>query len=216
MTVLCTSAQVHSLGRVSNATSQFDDQITSAIEIASDQVRAFTRRKFDLGTYTDYFMSPDAQREQAAVEYTVKEGPITAASAMASYDWTGAFDVTKSFLIALSENTEFFVNYSEGKVLFTGFFRPQRRGFKFTYIGGYAPDGAGVLQVPAKISRPTAIQASFNLQRIVSGNMGKATEERGAGRQVTRITYTKSATSGLLSEVQSMLLTERRILVGST
>lgn len=208
---LCTVQQVKESAPISQGYSARDAQIKEMIAVASGQVRAFCRRQFTLGTYTEYFMTPDTSF--AGHRFRVKEWPILADTLEFSYDTLGAF-AGENYDV-WEEDVGYSIDLDEGYITLLQGTEYSRRGVRITYQGGYASDAQSppTLQVPANISSATALQAAFLLQRQVAGQQGMEEQQKARSSMQK---FTTDATTGLIGEVKSALSLYRNILVGNT
>lgn len=209
MTVFCTKDDVKKITPTSANFLGHDAVMDKLIPVATSQIRQFCRRKFDLAEYTEYFMSPDSLSTPEPRRIYVNEPPISLGTVFAYHDATGVY-IVESSIAELIENTDFSVDYEQGVITLLGSFSYNRRGIKVIYTGGYTVAG-DLLSVPDDIKMGCAMQTAFLLERNLAGQMGQVTAE-----DATRMSakFTASATSGLISEVQNMVATYRRPLIG--
>jgi hypothetical protein len=203
--VFCATTDVVLNAPITPGFTGFNNQITPLIASTSTNIKNFCRRKFDLGTYVEYTMSPDGQHR-----FRIKEAPITAGSFVLEYDPTGVFVNPNYVPTTLVENIDYIVDYDQGFITVVTRLRHHMRGLRSTYIGGYAVTN-GILQVPATLVTATSIQVAFTLGRIKASAMG---EEQQAKARSSLEKFSVSATTGLISEVQAMLTPYRAPMVG--
>jgi hypothetical protein len=153
-------------------------------------------------------------REGNPYKVLLQERPVAAGSVAIDYDWTGRFR-TNAVTRPLTEGCDYDVDYEEGVITILTGFPFNRRGLRIAYTAGFDPDDGtpAVVQVPATIQRAVAMQAVFTLRRLKGSQMGEDQQEK--SRQSLQ-KFTVSATTGLISEVQGMLLRHRAPLIGST
>lgn len=206
--VFCTVNDVKTLTPIHSAWTGFNTALGAIIPAATGQIKTFCRRTFEVGSYTEYFLSP----MEVPARIHVIEPPITSSSIVFVYDKSGRF-VDSALSTSLVEDTDFTVNYDTGLITLTGEFEYSRRGLKIVYTGGYpvVAESPPRVQVPAQVVQACAIQAAFLLERTMAGQMGKQTSEEARAASTK---WTSSATSGLVAEAQALVTPYRRPLVG--
>ena len=126
-----------------------DSLIDTLIQQVSKRIETFLNRILTKGTYTDRLTADGIQR------YTVRAFPIdSTASITVSID-----DST------LTKDSDYYVDENEGLIEFTFSRWSKPLGLKIDYTGGYADDGAGVLQVPDDLKRACLYQVSYEFSR---------------------------------------------------
>ncbi|MET4190691.1 MULTISPECIES: hypothetical protein [unclassified Bradyrhizobium] len=208
--VLCSPATARGMTPISSGFTGLDAPLAEQIGIASDLVRNFCRRKFDKRVVTSYVMT------RAGVFTTrLPEWPVVTGSVVITYDATGAHLVSSN-LTPLVLDTDYSIDYETGMVtILNPWMEYHKRGLKIVATAGYDPDNSSppIVQVPATIARATGMQAAFLLRRIRSVQMGEEQQEK-ARQSLSK--FTVSAATGLLSEVQGMLVPFRAALIGTS
>jgi hypothetical protein len=192
----------------------YDTRIQPLIYGVAAKIKAFARRSFDQRQRTEYYMSPDNMFHLGSpYRFRVAEPPIQEGGLVIYHDPTGRFN-DSSFITTLIEDIDYDVEYFKGFITLIAQTEYNPRGIKLVYTGGY-PNLAEItptqLAVTQDLVEAASMQTAYEFQRILQAEMGEEQVEK--SRQSLQ-KFTPSGTSGLIQEVQAIIVPYRQTLVG--
>jgi len=189
-----------------------DTQLTLHIKRATALIRTFTRRSWELGTYTQYFSTNDINialnSGRNVSRFWLKEKPATSVTTI-TYNTGGDFANTDP----LVEDTHYYVDYDANAiVIYPQYMTSSMRSLKAVYVAGYGVNDtdADLLDVPENLKRACAIQAAFTWKRVLNETQGTVQKQDRKGFVNYGLT-----SSGLIKDALAMVRGETRTLVGN-
>jgi hypothetical protein len=211
-TMFCLPDEVQTHMNVGNNWTSDDQQITSHIITATALIRAYTRRSWELGNYTQFFSSQDLDiginRGGNFASFSLNEKPLVGITAV-KYNTGGGFADT----VAMEEGTDYEVDTDANAfIMYPSVMRAHGRSIKVTYEAGYPVnvDEPALLDVSSQLQQACAIQSAFTFTRTLNQTSGKSQKQDGKGFANFSV-----SSNGLVMEAQALLRGTARVLVGS-
>lgn len=200
-----TEAEVKTLLRINDsfAASDFETELVlQSIELATEQLRAYTRRDWLYGNYTDFVPTRDInaakQNGRDHITFYLRERPVDTSKPIdirfGSGNWA---NISPS-------NIDYDIDEETGRLTFY----PVRmsaisRRVRIDYWAGYAedPDTAGYYEVSRDLAQAATIQAAYHTQMSLNRTSNSKRTENKTGITSHRITK-----SGLVQDAVSLAM----------
>ena len=213
-TMFCSVEEVHTELNQHAGYNGDDTLIQQQIEKATALIRSYTRRDWELSSYTEFFTtySQDISIRQGRnfVMFPLKEKPVAVIpEPVITFNTAGRFDDTEP----LQYDVDYVVDQNKNQIImYPSKMEVAGRSLKVVYTAGYPINSgdARVLDVPGNIRAACCVQAAFYTKRILNANEGSSQKSDKTGYKVYSLTK-----SGFVTEALNLIKPETRVLIGS-